>query len=210
MKSLITIIILLIVPVGFLIVPRLSHAAAPGTITLEVTDPCAGTPNCDPVNVETGIDTATFVYAVTANNDEADHTFELYYGVSTGAGTDDADSGVAGIKIPSVTCASGADPIVLTGAPTIDNTSNGCGDATWNAGSLLVDWDTGSTTCTAGSDQITVTWDIEFCSEAGGNTYDIDTTCTKSGGVANCGTSEYLDEWGVNGSASTRRIFIID
>lgn len=178
-------------------------AVDPGTTTADVTSPCTGAPNCDPANVSVGVTTVVWSYALASQNDDMDHEFRMQWGASTAAGTRDA---ATDIPNQSTTC-SGADPVVLsTTDPTVDNTNNTCTPAAaWNDTTQVVDWDSGVNTCTIG-DTVAVTWSLEFCSEAAGNSYDIDSECAKSGGVAGCwtaNTQDYIDEWNINSSATS-------
>ncbi|MBI1956938.1 MAG: hypothetical protein HYS44_00560 [Candidatus Niyogibacteria bacterium] len=177
-----------------LFAPREALAAA-GSITQTIvnSDPC--TPSggfCDPTNAEEGNDTVTYEYRLTGSNDNIDSTFRLQFGTSVTAGTDDAAT-----DLTDSACGTN---IVLNGPPTIDSSNAGNCNTTiaWDATNNEVDW--ADSACVI-NERIVVTWNITFCSGSGGNTYDIDTACARAGGAANCSTTEYVDQWGVNAGA---------
>ena len=184
----------------FLLTPN--EAQASGTMDVNLTgDPCtASDGGCTPgANAEIGVDTVTYTHVISAT-DNMDSQYQFRYGVSAGAG----DQAVT-VVTDDVNCAGGSAPVVLT-TPTFDIsgiTTSACktDTPTWVSASDWVDWDSSGTGCTGG-DTLVVTWNIEFCSEAGGKTYDLDNSCVRAGGSVNCdGTLDYVDEWIVNNGA---------
>lgn len=157
-------------------------------------DPCepGAAQYCDPADTLTGNDVIQYRYL--AENETIGSYFELYYGASSGAGSDQASGGT---KVPPDTAdCSGSEPIILNGDPTINNAGTSYA-ATWNEANDRVEWSSGAVKING--QYVDVTWNLTFCSEAAGNSYDFNTFCTKVGGALVCDDApEFIDEWGVN------------
>jgi len=177
-----------------------AHASANHTMTLTAaTVPCTKTGNsCVPTG-NASVGTATFEYIVDiSGTDTVGTTLWLEFGTNVSTGVNEATT-----VVPENACGPGETVVLQSDDPGLVDNTTSCGNPVpvWNDTTKQFDWDSLTTTCTAG-DSIEITWKIEFCDDAAGNTYDIFTDCSNVGGDVKCDTTpDYIDAWTVDAGA---------